>query len=188
MPSQNPSKTIKELIDRLDACPDGTAGWRDFEDICIEILSYLFVPTLVKPTIQPRTLSGGQRRDATFPNRNFDATLNNWGKLFVELGARIILFEFKNYGRSTHIKRNEVTQAHSYMRAPMGRLAILVCNKKPHASAYRERLTIFNGRGNEVILFITKEELKEMLYIKERGEDPSDLIMDLLESFYTEQE
>jgi hypothetical protein len=188
MPRWNKSKIIKALIDRLDACPNGNSGWREFEDVCIEILSFLFVPPLVRPRIQPRTLSGVQRRDAIFPNRNFDPSSNNWGKLYIELGARMILFEFKNYGSKTKIKRNEVTQTHSYMREAMGRLAVLVSNKKPEGSAYRERLTIFNGRGKEVILFITKDDLKEMLYIKERGEDPSDLLMDLLESFYMEQE
>lgn len=188
MPRLNKSKKVKTLIDRLDACPDGNAGWREFENVCIEVLSFLFVPPLTGPRIQPRTLSGVQRRDAIFPNRNFDSSSNNWGKFYTELGARMILFEFKNYGRMTKIKRDEINQARSYMREAMGRLAIIICNKKPDISAYRERLIIFNGKGKEVILFITKDQLKEMLFIKERGEDPSDLIMDLLESFYTEQE
>jgi hypothetical protein len=169
---------VKDLIKRLDACPAGVAGWSEFEDICMEALTYLFVPPLSKPIIQPRTLSGVQRRDAIFPNRNISGASNNWSFLYKELQARMILFEFKNYGKAK-VGKNEVDQAHSYMREQMGRLAIIICNKDPHVSAYRERLTIFNGRGKEVILFITKEQLKEMLYIKERGEDPSDLIIDL---------
>lgn len=187
MPRQNKSRTIKSLICKLDKCPEGKPGWKDFEDICVEILSFLFVPPLVKPRMQARTLSGVQRRDAIFPNRNFDSS-NHWGRLYTELKARMILFEFKNYGKGSKIGKEEVNQAHSYMREPMGRLAIIVCNKKPDASAYRERLTIFNSKGKEVILLITKEELKEMLYIKERGEDPADLLLDMLESFYIEQE
>jgi len=40
----------------------------------------------------------------------------------------------------------------------------------------------------KVILFVTKENLKEMLFIKERGDDPADLIVDLVEWFYLQHE
>ncbi len=73
---------IKDLIKRLEACPVGNAGWSEFEDTCIEILTFLFVPPLSKPKIQPRTLSGVQRRDAIFPNRNISGGGNNWAFLF----------------------------------------------------------------------------------------------------------
>lgn len=176
-----------DLIAKLDACPIGSSGWKEFEDVCIEILTHLFVPPLSTPKIQPRTLSGVQRRDAVFPNRNISDTSNNWGRLYKELDARMVLFEFKNYD-SSEIGKEEVDQARSYMREHTGRLAIIVCNKEPHASAYRERLTIFNAKGKEVILFVTIDHLKEMLHMKERGEDPSDLIYDLLEWMYLQQE
>jgi hypothetical protein len=39
-----------------------------------------------------------------------------------------------------------------------------------------------------LILFLTKDHLKEMLFIKERGEDPGDLIVDLVERFYLQHE
>ena len=39
-----------------------------------------------------------------------------------------------------------------------------------------------------MILFLTKDHLKEMLFIKERGEEPSDLIRDLVEWFYLQHE
>lgn len=63
---------ISDLVNRLDSCPIGEKGWREFEDLCVEILEFLFVPPLVKPISQSRTYSGTNRRDAVFPNRNFD--------------------------------------------------------------------------------------------------------------------
>jgi hypothetical protein len=39
-----------------------------------------------------------------------------------------------------------------------------------------------------VIVFLSVDHLKEMLYMKERGEDPADLIMDAIERFYIEWE
>lgn len=54
----------------LDDCPAGKAAWKQFEDICTEILEYLFCPPLEKPMEQARTYSGVNRRDMVFPNRN----------------------------------------------------------------------------------------------------------------------
>ncbi len=120
-----------------------------------------------------------------FPNRNFDVA-NNWVLLLRELNVRMVLFEFKNYD-TTEIGKEEVDQTRNYMTAPMGRLAIMVCNKLPNDAAHIRRNTIFSAEG-KVILFLTKDRLKEMLFIKERGEDPADLIVDLVEWFYLQHE
>ncbi|HEY9621174.1 MAG TPA: hypothetical protein V6C78_12430 [Crinalium sp.] len=176
---------VTNLVNQLDSCPVGERSWRKFEDLCVEILQFLFVPPLVRPIIQPRTYSGTNRRDAVFPNRNFDEK-HGWGLLLRELEARMILFEFKNYG-TTDIGHEEVIQTDNYLTEPMGRLAIMRCSKLPDAGAHIQRNTIYSRR-RKIILFMTKEHLKEMLFIKERGEDPCDLIVDLVERFYLQHE
>jgi hypothetical protein len=173
------------LLKRLNSCPPGMPGWKQWEDVCIDALSYLFVPPLSRPKIQARTISGVDRRDAVYPNRNIDAD-NNWGKLHKELAARMILFEFKNYD-SSEIGKEEVNQTRNYLTKPMGRLAVLCCNKEPANAAHTKRNSVFSEDG-KVILFLTRKHLREMLFIKERGEDPSDLIVDLLEWFYLQHE
>jgi hypothetical protein len=170
---------------RLEQCPLGHDGWQEFEDVCIDILRFLFVPPLQAPIVQPRTYSGIDRKDAVFPNRNLDPS-NNWGHLYRELDARMILFEFKNYDKSP-VGKNETNQTRNYLTRPMGRLAIMCCSKVPDASAHIKRNTIFSDE-QKVILFVAKEQLIEMLFIKERGEDPSDLIMDLVERVYLQHE
>ncbi|HZF13272.1 MAG TPA: hypothetical protein VFE33_31160 [Thermoanaerobaculia bacterium] len=179
------SSSASSLVSLLDGCPCGHPGWKKWEDACIEVLNYLFVPPLSPPKVQCRTLSGIDIRDAVYPNRNLGGN-GNWDRLYQELGARMILFEFKNYD-SQEIGKEEVIQAREYMRKPMGRLGFLCCNKAPCGAAHTKRNTVYSEDGN-VILFLTKEHLREMLNIKERGEDPSDLIIDLLEWFYVEHE
>jgi hypothetical protein len=173
------------LIKQLESCPSGKKGWREFEETCIKILLYLFESSLGKPKIQPRSYSGIDRRDAIFPNRHSTGN-TGWAHIYRELDARLIPFEFKNYG-SLHIGKDEVIQTSSYLRKPMGRFAILCCNKLPNRAAHIKRNTIFSEEG-KVILFLTKEHLKEMVFIKERGEDPTDLIIDLIEWFYIQYE
>lgn len=170
---------------RLEDCPAGYEGWKEFEDSCIEVLSFLFVPPLIKPIIQSRTYSGIDRRDAVFPNRNIDQS-NNWGHLLRELSARMVLFEFKNYDND-EIGKEEVNQTRNYLTVPMGKLGIMCCSRKPNNSAYIKRNTIFS-EDKKVILFLMREQLIEMVFIKERGEDPSDLIMDMVEMFYLQHE
>jgi hypothetical protein len=175
----------ESLRRRLSEVPTGQSGWRQFEDICVETLTFLFVPPLAKPIIQPRTYSGSERRDAVFPNRNRRID-GHWGDLLIELDARMILFEFKNYDTS-EISKDEVLQTRSYLTRPMGRLAIVVGSKVPDKAAHIKRNTIFSN-DQVVILFLTAEHLKEMLYRKERGEDPADVIMDEIELFYLQHE
>jgi hypothetical protein len=176
---------LDSLCRRLETCPPGRDGWKQFEDICIDILSKLFVPPLNPPILQPRTFSGIDRRDAVFPNRNINAD-NNWGHLYQELNARMILFEFKNYDKD-EIGKDEVNQTRNYLTKPMGKLAIVCCSKLPNKEAHIKRNTIFSEEG-KIILFITTKKLYEMILIKERGEDPSDLILDLVERFYLQHE
>lgn len=176
---------VLDMIQRLQACPSGSDGWAEFEDIVIEILQYLFVPPLQSPNIQARSFSGIDRRDAIFANRE-DNGDNIWAKLRRELNARMILFEFKNYDK-TDIGKEEVVQTRSYLRNPMGKLAIICSNIIPNNQAHIKRNTIFSEDG-VVILFLTKEKIIEMLHIKERGEDPANLIMDEIELFYIQHE
>lgn len=170
---------------RLKAVRAGMSGWKPFEDVCTDILKYLFVPPLEKPVVQARSYSGIDRRDAIFANRNHDGA-GNWVHLYKELGARMILFEFKNYDL-IEVGKDEVNQTRNYLTAPMGRLAVLCSNKKPDGAAHQKRNTIFSEE-KKVILFIGPDELTEMMAIKERGDDPSDLILDLVELFYIQHE
>jgi hypothetical protein len=177
--------TLASLRKKLEICPKGKDGWKEFEDICLAILTELFVPPLTLPIPQPRSYSGIDRRDAVFPNRNIN-TINNWGHLYKELDARMVLIEFKNYDKD-EIGKDEINQTRNYLTKPMGRLAVVCCTKLPNGAAHIKRNTIFSDEG-KVILFVTPDELCEMILIKERGEDPSDLIMDLVERFYLQHE
>lgn len=98
----------------------------------------------------------------------------------------MVLFEFKNYDKQ-QVSKDEVNQTRNYLSPALGRLAIICCNEMPDKAAHIKRNTIYSEE-KKVILFLTRKQLIEMLFIKERGEDPSDLIMDLLERFYLQHE
>jgi hypothetical protein len=177
--------TSNDLRRMLDGCPAGLDGWKRYESAALATLRYLFVPPLAEPYVQPRSYSGIDRRDAVFPNRITD-TSNSWGLLRADLDARLILVEFKNYDRE-EIGKAETDQTGNYLKKSMGRLAIICCNKVPDASAHIRRNTIYSEE-KKVILFVGTPQLKEMLDIKDRGEDPADLIVDYVDRFYLQHE
>ena len=179
-----------DLAMALDACPVGMAGWRQFEKICTEILEYLFTPPLGKPIEQAHTYSGVNRRDVVFPNRMIEEghtpAEKNWHLLYKEHDSRLVLFEFKNYD-ATEIGHEEINQTANYLTKTIGRLGIVVGSKLPNDSAHHQRNTI-NTNDHKEILFLTKVHLKEMLDMKARGDEPSNLIVDLEELFYVQHE
>lgn len=93
--------TVQGYINRLKGCPEGSMGWKEYENICIEILNYLFVPPLKEPKIQSRTESGIDIRDAVYPNRG---NHENWGFIRNDYDAKYIIFEFKNYSLDSSLK------------------------------------------------------------------------------------
>lgn len=170
----------QELIQQLRTCPCGAGGWKKYEDTCLDTLQYLFVPPLEAPIIQARTCSGTERRDAVFPNWNCDLS-TPWGKLRQDLRARMVLFEFKNYDKRC-VGKDEVNQVGSYLTEPMGGLAFICCRQPPSRSALTKRNTIYS-EAKKVILFVTDDDFKEMLQIKEQGGDPADRILYLFAMF-----
>ena len=175
-------ETINRLKNRLMDCPKGRKGWKDYESICIEILNYLFVPPLKHPKIQPRTESGLDIRDALYPNR---CDHPNWKVIRADYDAKYILFEFKNYGTedgSSEIDKTVVNQVRNYLKQTIGRIGIVCSRKDPTSSAIEARKQAYID-DKKVILFLNDQHLIEMLMRKYRKEDPSDIIMDLIDEF-----
>ena len=176
--------TAAELLDQLDACPKGLPGWRSYEDIATAILRFLFVPPLTEPKIQARSCSGIDRRDAVFGNRQMTPE-STWGQLRIELAARMPLFEFKNF--DGEVGKDEVDQTRNYLTGTIGRLGVVCSRTSPSQQALLRRNQVYT-QEKKVILFITDENLREMLRMKESGTDPALFLMDLVEAFYIQHE
>ena len=80
----------KYLIEELAKCPPGQRDCHKYEDMCVAILTEVFVPPLKKPQIQPRTLNGLERRDALFPLRGVK---QGWEEVRQEFDANFLLCE-----------------------------------------------------------------------------------------------
>lgn len=173
-------ENIQELIKRLDECPEGKEGWKVYEDICIDILNYLFVPPLGEPKIQSRRESGIDIRDAVYPNRNSN---ENWKFIRDDYDAKYVVFEFKNYSAGgSEIDKQVLLQIDDYLKKTIGRFGIICSKKLPNNSGLEKRKDVFI-ENNKLILFVNNENLKEMLLRKHKRLDPSDVLIDLIDDF-----
>jgi len=166
----------------LKECPVGQKGWKDYENICIDILNYLFVPPLKQPKIQSRTESGLDIRDALYPNR---CDHPNWKFIRTDYDAKYILFEFKNYGKEengSEIDKSVVNQVRNYLKQTIGRIGFVCSRKEPTSSAFEARRQTYIEE-KKIILFLSDQHLIEMLMRKYRKEEPSDIILDMIDEF-----
>lgn len=171
---------IQSLIKRLDECPQGNDDWKDYENICIDILNYLFVPPLGAPKIQSRRESGVDIRDAIYPNRNNN---ENWRFIREDYDAKYIVFEFKNYSdNGSDIDKQSVLQINDYLKKTIGRFGVICSRKHPNRSGLEKRKDVFI-EDNKLVLFMSNAELKEMLLRKHKKMDPSDVIIDMIDDF-----
>lgn len=173
-------ENVQSLIKQLDDCLEGNEGWKKYEDICLDVLKYLFVPPLGEPKIQSRRENGIDIRDAIFPNRNSN---DNWKFIRDDYDAKYIVFEFKNYSENgSEIDKHVLLQIDDYLKKTMGRFGIICSKKSPNKSGLEKRKDIFI-ENNKLILFVNNEHLKEMLLRKYKKLDPSDVIIDLIDDF-----
>lgn len=87
----------QDLISRLEALPPGKETFREFEDLCVEILNYAFFPQLGVPSVQSRSEDGLDIRDAVFPIAGDHAF---WQEIKRICSTRFMVAEFKNHSGS----------------------------------------------------------------------------------------
>jgi len=166
------------LCQRLRALKSGRSTWAAYERLCAEILRYLF----------PRDLLGWRKQQRTDDDLNrFDyvcrikPTTDFWRFLIDHLNSRYVLFEFKNY--AGQIKQGQILTTEKYLlERGLRRVAIIVTRKGAHRSAVSMVQGAMRENG-KLMLVLDDHNLCKMLYMRQRGEDPSDLLFDLTDEF-----
>ena len=167
----NASEVFKS---KLLQCNPGRQDWEKYEDICIEIIEYLFKDSFRTFTskIQSRTSDNLEIRDLIVVN-DVKENISFWNDIKNEFKSKHIIFEFKNLVET--IGKDEVNQVDDYTNKAIGKFAIILSRKgisEPGASAVKRK---YNENG-VLILNINDKELIEMLDRKGKGEDPMEIL------------
>lgn len=167
------------LISRLESVPTGKEGWRQYEDVCIDMLNYAFVPPLRLPKIQSWSEDGLDRRDAIYPIGNGNLF---WESIKYEYSSRLVVAEFKNFDGP--ISQGEVESLQQYLLPKAKRAFGLLCSPKPPSiSAIKARRRAWMIAEN-IILFLSNEDLKEIVRIRSDEGDPSEVLDAQMDEFF----
>lgn len=170
----------RELLERLNSLKAGKRYWKQYEDLCIEILNFAFIPALRPPKIQSRSEDGLDRRDAIYPIGHSDFF---WNYLRSECRTRFVVAEFKNYVDSIGQQEVESIQQYLYTKA-MRSFGILCSRRPPSESALIARRRAWL-EFDKLIVLLSDFELSEILLIKSKGGDTTDVLEAQLFEFFS---
>lgn len=171
------------LVRRLKALPAGPEYYEEYQNLCVEILQFLFAQSFRRFVVrtQVRTIGGHEIRDALVPNRPLKEF---WRRVLQEFGANNILFEFKNL--SEPVTKDEVEQVRTYISnnpRRIGRFGILISRYPPSESALTARLKAYDNPPECLILLVDDKLLINMIRAKEQVDAPESVLEDLKEEF-----
>ncbi|NIQ81859.1 MAG: hypothetical protein GTN93_28035 [Anaerolineae bacterium] len=167
-----------QLCDELDRVKRGKEAWAAYEGLCTRILEYLFPNDLHGWHKQKRTDDGLNRFDFVCRVR---PTTDFWNFLIEHLDSRYVLFEFKNY--TGKIKQGQILTTEKYLLERGLRKVALVFTR---GGAEKDAMKMTQGAMREhgkLMLVLDDAQICKMLNMKDRGEDPSDLLFDLTDDF-----
>jgi hypothetical protein len=180
LPQNGPpeDRSGSQLCQQLQTIKRGRKTWGAYETLCIQILRYLFPNDLQGWHKQKRTDDGLNRFDYICRMR---PTTDFWRFLIEHLDSRYVLFEFKNY--TGPIKQGQILTTEKYLLdRGLRRVAIVVTRSGAHKSAVAMAQGAMREHG-KLMIVVNDGQVCRMLHMKERGEDPTDLLFDLTDEF-----
>lgn len=149
-----------ELTQVLLAIPPGRPNATNYHHIAAGIITYLFYPNLITPTLELDINQGRKRIDISFANaaeRGIFAELRRDPFIL----AREVMVECKNY--SEDLANNEVDQMIGRFDPRRGRLGIICCRDVVDVGRLRERCRDAFRAQQGAILVFTDEDFAGLL-------------------------
>lgn len=175
----------KKLIERLSNCPTGKSKRADkeYEAVCADIVSHLFGGDFSRCIEQFSTRNRMFRIDMLCALKDSRAL---WSFLSRYYRTRFVVFEFKNYAEKLDQNLIYVTEKYLYEPA-LRNVAFIISRQGFHENAETAAYGILKEHG-KLIIDVPDSELITMLKMKESGEEPSDHLLGLIETFLMEIE
>jgi len=172
----------EELIRAFQSTTPGNPDSRTFENLCCDSIQHLFGEHLGQLQAQQRVEQGFQYMDLIarlVPKK----TSAFWLSLAQDFRCRYIVFEFKNY--TGEISQNQIYTTEKYLYPTALRsAAIIIARNGADSGALRATHGALREMS-KLILILTLEQLLDLLRAKDRGIEPSDIMIDHLDKLLT---
>jgi hypothetical protein len=149
-----------------------------YQDTCREILRYALVPPLGEPIEETPARGRDLRRDLIF-HIPYD-TKGFWAYVQMNYKSLALIVDCKNYAGPLH--QNEIIITAKYLNEKgLGLFGIMLCRRGLSESARRTQKSLWNE--GKLLLALSDDDLKDMLKLKELGDDPSKIIDNAMRKF-----
>ena len=179
------SDITTELMKRLNDCVAGMKGAFEFEDICFDLLKYVFSDDLSLWKKQAKSNDGLFRFDLLCRIKDNNSK-TFWSMVEKFFNSKYVVFEYKNY--SKEIKQNQIYTTERYLyRKALRSVAIIIAKNgyDEHAQWAAKGSLRENGK---LIIIITVENMKKMYKLKVDQSDPSEVLLEILDRMLEELE
>lgn len=172
----NPLEYICNLERRLTNCKVGIKYFQEYEEVCTDIIQYLFGKEFMIASNQHKTDDKLFRMDLLCTLKGTSAF---WELLIHHYNSHFIVFEFKNYARP--LPQNMIFITEKYLfNATLRNVAIIISRKGFAKNALVAAVGCLKESG-KLILDITDDDLVKMLHQKLDGTEPADYLLEKLE-------
>lgn len=179
-PSSDPSiSTPSILISRLESCPVGKYNGGKYEDVCIDVLKYLFDDVLL--SFEKHATSNMDLYEFDIIARIKDSDREFWNIVKQDYNSRVILFECKNYGKGIDQTQIYTTEKYLYSKA-LRSVGIIIARNGANERAIWAAKGCLRENG-KLLLIIDNNDLIKMIKMKETASDPSEFLLEKLFDF-----
>ena len=164
--------------ERLCKCKAGRVDKSDkqYEDICTEIIKYLFETEFYKISEQHETDDEMFRMDLLC---SLKGTTEFWKFLINFYHTKFVVFEYKNY--TDCISQNLIYITEKYLfPVALRNVAFIISRKGFNQNAQAAAMGCLRENG-KLIIDLNDNDLIKMISMKENGEEPSDYLLDKVE-------
>lgn len=178
VPDTSIPSLAESYVSRLENCKAGRTNKADkeYETLCTEIITYLFDTEFFKISGQHKTDDEMFRMDLLC---SLKGTTEFWKFLITYYHTKFVVFEYKNY--SEYIPQNLIYVTEKYLfPVALRNVAFIISRKGFDPNAAKAALGCLRENG-KLIISLDDNDLIRMISIKDKGEEPSDYLLDKVE-------
>lgn len=174
-----------DLQERLRKIRPGKEESQNYENLCAEIIRYIFSEDLEFFEEQKVSNDGLYRFDycgkikVGHINKFFD-TIRNY------FNTKYIIFEFKNYSDEITQKEIYTTEKYLYEKA-LRKVAVIISRKGANTNAHRAARGSLRENG-KLIMCLSDENINKLIEIKSNSGSPGDMLEDMLDNMLMDLE
>lgn len=178
-------KDSDKLIRKLQSWVPRNNAYTDYENLCVDVLKYLFDDELALWKVQERTYDNLYRYDLVC--RIKDGSVSGFWKTIEQFfNSKYVIFEFKNYKDQITQREIYTTEKYLYLKALRGVAIIISCYGTDDNAEKAIRGTL--RENGKLILSVNNKGLIEMIEEKSNGREPSGFLYDQLDAMLVDLE